>query len=93
MIWANSGEEVTPYHSQGADELSQEVVLVELRGTLVFIKHGEAKLLYLLEVVVHLELHPKHRVQVVHSCFSAAQLQHRKRGDKGGKTFSATKSL
>lgn len=62
------------YHSERADEFSQEVVLVELRGALVLIKHGETKLLDLLEVIIHLKLHPEHRVQVVHGCFSASQL-------------------
>ena len=55
-------------------------MFVELCGTLVFIKHGKAKLLDLLKVVVHLKLHSKHWIQVVHSCFSAAQLNNRKQG-------------
>lgn len=50
-------------------------MLVELRGTLVLVEHGKAKLLYLLKVVVHLKLHPEHRVQIVHGCFSASQLE------------------
>lgn len=57
-------------------------MFVELRGTLVFIEYGEAKLLDLLKVVVHMELHPKHWVQVVHSCFSAAELKDKKQGEK-----------
>ena len=56
-------------------------MFVELRGTLVFIKHGKAELLDLLKVVVHLELHSKHWVQVVHCCFSAAKLKDKKRRD------------
>lgn len=57
-------------------------MFVELRSTLVFIEHGKAKLLDLLEVVVHLKLHSKHWVQVVHSCFSAAKLKGRTQGEK-----------
>lgn len=60
-------------------------MFVELRGTLVFIEHGKAKLLDLLKVVVHLKLDSKHWVQVVHSCFSAAKLIHKKQGER--KTF------
>lgn len=73
--------EIIPYHSQCTNEFSQEVMLVELRGTLVFIEHGKAKLLDLLKVVVHLKLHSKHWVQVVHSCFSAAELQPKTQGE------------
>lgn len=62
-------------------------MFVELRGALVFIKHGEAKLLDLLKVVVHLKLHSKHWIQVVHSCFSAAELKDKKQGER--KTFKA----
>lgn len=65
------------YHSQSTNEFSQEVVLVELRGTLVLVKHGEAKLLDLFKVVVHLKLHPKHWVEIVHCSFSASQLKSR----------------
>lgn len=75
-------EEIIQYHSQCANKCSQEVVLVELCGTLVFIEHGKAKFLDFFKVVVHLELHPKHWIQVVHSCFSASQLKVKKQGEK-----------
>lgn len=69
--------EIIPYHSQRTNEFSQEVVFVELCGTLVFIKHGKAKFLDLLKVVVHLKLHSKHWIQVVYSSFSATQLNNK----------------
>lgn len=50
----------------------------ELRGALVFVEHGEAELLDLLEVVVHLKLHSEHGIQVVHSGFGASQLNDRR---------------
>lgn len=75
-------EEIIQYHSQCANKCSQEVVLVELCGTLVFIEHGKAKFLDFFKVVVHLELHSKHRIQVVHSCFSASQLKVKKQGER-----------
>lgn len=61
-------------------------MLVELCGTLVFIEHGKAKLLDLLKVVVHLKLNSKHRVQIVHSCFSAAKLKDKKKSGEKDKT-------
>lgn len=61
-------------------------MFVELCGTLVLIEHGKAKLLDLFEVVVHLKLHSKHRVQVVHSCFSTSQLKDKKHEE--WKTFT-----
>ena len=64
-------------------------MFVELCGTLVLIENGKAKLLDLLKVVVHLKLHSKHGVQVVHSCFSAAELKD-KRGE--GKTLFKSKN-
>lgn len=72
---------ITQYHSKCTYELSEEVMLIKLCGTLVFIKHGEAKLLDLFKVIVHMKLHAKHWVQVVHCGFSAPQL----REDKDGK--------
>lgn len=58
-------------------------MFVELCGTLVFIEHGKAKLLDLLEMVVHVKLYPKHWVQVVHCCFSATELKDKKEGQIG----------
>lgn len=63
------------YHSKGTDELSQKVVLIQLAAALVLIKHGKLQLLDLLKMVVHLELHSKHGVQIVHRCLCSAQLQ------------------
>ena len=57
-------------------------MLVQLGGALVLVEQGEAKLLDLLEVVVHLELHPEHRVQVVHGGFSAAELNNKTQGER-----------
>lgn len=57
-------------------------MFIELCGTLVFIEHGKAKLLDLLKVVVHLKLHAKHWVQIVHSCFSPAKLKDKKKGER-----------
>ena len=70
--------EIVSYHSQCTNEFSQEVMFIELCGTLVLIEQGKAKLLDLLKVVVHLKLHPEHWVQVVHSCLSAAELKDKK---------------
>ena len=49
-------------------------MLIELRGALVLVEHGQAQLLHLLEVVVHPELHPEHRVQVVDRRLRTADL-------------------
>lgn len=79
-----------PYHPQCTNELSQEIVLVKLRGTLVFIEHGKTKLLDLFEVVVHLKLHSEHGVQVVHGCFGAAELKDTTQGQRNVWTGSLT---
>ena len=49
-------------------------MLIELRGALVLVEHGQAQLLHLLEVVVHPELHPEDRVQVVDRRLRTADL-------------------
>lgn len=62
------------HHSESTGKFAQEVVFVKLGAALVLIKHGELELLHLLEVIVHLEFHPKHRVQVVHSSLRPTKL-------------------
>lgn len=66
-------------------------MFVELRGTLVFIEHGKAKLLDLLKVVVHLKFNSKHWVQIVDSCFSAAKLKDMKQVERKTKQENKTK--
>lgn len=67
-------------------------MFIELRGTLVFIEHGKAKLLDLLKVVVHLKLNSKHWVQIVHSRFSAAKLKDEKQVERKTKREKQNKT-
>lgn len=57
-------------------------MFVKLGAALVLVKQGKLELLHLLEVIVHLEFYPKHRVQVVHSSLRPTKLPKERRGQR-----------
>lgn len=50
-------------------------MLIQLAAALVLIKQGKLELLDLLKMVVHLKLHPKHWIQVIHCSLCSTNLK------------------